>query len=80
MNGRVLWMLDFAPPAGGTPGQVIRVDVECLDWQVVAPSFGVFLEGYVDALENDDLAFSQGAAFKLAWEKAASRKREGEDR
>ena len=66
MNGRVLWMLDFAPPDGGTPGQVIRVDVECLDWQVVAPGFAAFLNGYVDALETNDLCFSQGAAFKLA--------------
>ncbi len=69
MNGDVFWMLDFAPPDGGTPGQVIRIDIESLDWQVVAPSFAAFLEAYVEALENDDVTFAAGAGFKALYGK-----------
>lgn len=66
MNGDVLWALDFAPPQDGTPGQMIRVDLESLDWRVVAPSFGAFLDAFAEALETDDLGFSKGASFNAA--------------
>jgi cell wall assembly regulator SMI1 len=53
MDAKVYLYLDFDPPAGGTPGQVIHVDVEGGQWQVLAASFLAFLQQYVDDLEQD---------------------------
>ena len=39
MNGDVFWFLDLDPAPGGTPGQVVRVDVKCSMWDVLAPSW-----------------------------------------
>jgi cell wall assembly regulator SMI1 len=51
MNGDVWWFLDLDPPPGGTPGQVVRVDVECASWDVLAPSWTRLLGRYADDLE-----------------------------
>ena len=52
MNGDVLWLLDLDPPPGGTPGQVVRVDVECAQWDVLAPSWTQLLLRYAEDLER----------------------------
>lgn len=52
MNGDVLWLLDLAPAPGGTPGQVVRVDVECAAWDVLAPSWTQLLLRYAEDLER----------------------------
>jgi cell wall assembly regulator SMI1 len=52
MNGDVHWFLDLDPPPGGTPGQVVRVDPECMQWDVLAPSWTGLLLRYADALDN----------------------------
>ncbi|NUR73398.1 MAG: SMI1/KNR4 family protein [Hamadaea sp.] len=52
MNGDVWWLLDLDPPAGGTPGQVVRVDPECGTWDVLAPSWTDLLHRYADDLER----------------------------
>ena len=49
-NGDVIWFLDFDPAPGGTAGQVIRVDLECGEWVVCAPSFESYLAAYLDEL------------------------------
>ncbi|MEU5910209.1 SMI1/KNR4 family protein [Micromonospora sp. NPDC047527] len=51
MNGDVQWLLDFDPAPGGTPGQVVRVDVECATWDVLAPSWTQLLVRYAEDLE-----------------------------
>jgi cell wall assembly regulator SMI1 len=51
MNGDVQWLLDFDPAPGGTPGQVVRVDVECASWEVLAPSWTQLLVRYAEDLE-----------------------------
>lgn len=51
MNGDVQWLLDFDPAPGGTPGQVVRVDVECASWEVLAPSWTQLLVRYAADLE-----------------------------
>ncbi|MET8372386.1 SMI1/KNR4 family protein [Micromonospora profundi] len=51
MNGDVRWLLDFDPAPGGTPGQVVRVDVECATWDVLAPSWTQLLVRYAEDLE-----------------------------
>jgi cell wall assembly regulator SMI1 len=51
MNGDVTWYLDFAPPTGGTTGQVVRLDPECGEFVVCAPDFATFL-----AMYREDLA------------------------
>ncbi|MEH0830081.1 MULTISPECIES: SMI1/KNR4 family protein [unclassified Micromonospora] len=51
MNGDVQWLLDFDPAPGGTPGQVVRVDVECASWDVLAPSWTQLLVRYAEDLE-----------------------------
>lgn len=51
MNGDVHWFLDFDPAPGGTPGQVVRVDVECSSWDVLAPSWTQLLVRYAEDLE-----------------------------
>jgi cell wall assembly regulator SMI1 len=51
MNGDVQWLLDFDPAPGGTPGQVVRVDVECSSWDVLAPSWTQLLVRYAEDLE-----------------------------
>lgn len=51
MNGDVHWLLDFDPAPGGTPGQVVRVDVECSSWDVLAPSWTQLLVRYAEDLE-----------------------------
>jgi cell wall assembly regulator SMI1 len=51
MNGTVWWLLDFDPAPGGTPGQVVRVDVECSSWDVLAPSWTQLLVRYAEDLE-----------------------------
>jgi cell wall assembly regulator SMI1 len=51
MNGDVHWFLDLDPPAGGTPGQVIRIDPECTAWDVLAPSWRQLLIRYAEDLE-----------------------------
>ncbi|GAA1883981.1 SMI1/KNR4 family protein [Actinomadura bangladeshensis] len=51
MNGDVQWLLDFDPAPGGTPGQVVRVDVECTSWDVLAPSWTQLLIRYAEELE-----------------------------
>jgi cell wall assembly regulator SMI1 len=51
MNGDVYWFLDFDPAPGGTPGQVVRVDVECSSWDVLAPSWTQLLVRYAEDLE-----------------------------
>ncbi|HYN94707.1 MAG TPA: SMI1/KNR4 family protein [Pilimelia sp.] len=52
MNGAVHWYLDFDPALGGTPGQVVRVDIECGQWDVLAPSWRELLIRYADDLES----------------------------
>jgi cell wall assembly regulator SMI1 len=52
MNGDVWWFLDLDPAPGGTPGQVVRVDVECASWAVLAPSWTRVLSRYADDLER----------------------------
>jgi cell wall assembly regulator SMI1 len=51
MNGDVTWFLDFDPAPGGTPGQVVRVDVELSTWDVLAPSWTQLLIRYAEDLE-----------------------------
>lgn len=52
MNGDVNWFLDLEPPLGGTPGQVIAVDIESATWEVVASSWRELLVRYADDLEQ----------------------------
>jgi cell wall assembly regulator SMI1 len=52
MNGDVHWYLDFDPAPGGTPGQVVRVDIECSQWDVLAPSWRDLLLRYAADLES----------------------------
>ncbi len=52
LNGEVVWYVDLDPDQGGKPGQVIRVDLECASWAVVAPSFRACLDEYVTGLEQ----------------------------
>jgi len=52
MNGDVWWFLDLDPPPGGTPGQVVRVDPECTEWDVLAPSWQQLLIRYAEDLER----------------------------
>jgi cell wall assembly regulator SMI1 len=52
MNGDVHWYLDFDPAPGGTPGQVVRVDIECGQWDVLAPSWRELLLRYADDLDS----------------------------
>lgn len=51
MNGDVHWFLDFDPAPGGAPGQVVRVDVECSSWDVLALSWTQLLVRYAEDLE-----------------------------
>ena len=53
-GGDVSWYVDLVPAPGGTPGQVIEVDLECGRWRVRAPSFEAFLADYVGALEGGE--------------------------
>ncbi|MEU8209527.1 SMI1/KNR4 family protein [Micromonospora sp. NPDC049044] len=50
LNGDVKWLLDGDPAPGGTPGQVVRVDVECSSWDVLAPSWTELLVRYAEDL------------------------------
>jgi cell wall assembly regulator SMI1 len=59
-NGDIFWALDFAPAAGGTPGQVIEIDWEACSSKVIAPSFDAFLEGYAAALEAGEFPLVEG--------------------
>ncbi|HTJ38830.1 MAG TPA: SMI1/KNR4 family protein [Dactylosporangium sp.] len=52
MNGDVHWYLDLDPPPGGARGQVVRVDVECSMWDVLAPSWAGLLLAYAEDLER----------------------------
>jgi cell wall assembly regulator SMI1 len=52
MNGDVHWFLDLDPAPGGTPGQVVRVDIECGQWDVLAPSWTRLLIRYAEDLER----------------------------
>ncbi|MGI5184440.1 SMI1/KNR4 family protein [Dactylosporangium sp. CA-152071] len=52
LNGDVLWYLDLDPAPGGTVGQVVRVDVECAMWDVLAPSWRQLLLDYAAELER----------------------------
>lgn len=52
MNGDVNWLLDLDPPEGGTPGQVVRLDLECGQWDVLAPSWTQLLVRYAEDLEQ----------------------------
>lgn len=74
MNGDVHWLLDLDPAPGGTPGQVVRVDVECSSWDVLAPSWTRLLVRYADDLElmtvdpaNSPLAIDQGLGPACEW-------------
>ena len=51
MNGDVHWFLDLDPAPGGRPGQVVRVDVECSSWVVLAASWTDLLVRYAEDLE-----------------------------
>ncbi|TYB92188.1 hypothetical protein FXF53_28960 [Micromonospora sp. WP24] len=51
LNGDVHWLLDLDPAPGGTPGQVVRVDIECASWDVLAPSWTQLLVRYAEDLE-----------------------------
>lgn len=52
MNGDVVWFLDLDPPEGGTPGQIVRLDLECGEWDVLAPSWTRLLVRYAEDLER----------------------------
>lgn len=52
MNGDVHWFLDLDPAPGGTLGQVVRVDIECAQWDVLAPSWARLLIRYAEDLER----------------------------
>lgn len=74
MNGDVHWYLDFDPAPGGTPGQVVRVDIECGQWDVLAPSWRELLVRYAEDLESyavdphsSPLDVDQGAGPACEW-------------
>ncbi|GAA1842884.1 SMI1/KNR4 family protein [Asanoa iriomotensis] len=74
MNGDVRWYLDLDPPPGGTPGQVVRVDIECEEWDVLAPSWTGLLLRYADDLHrhatdpaNSPLDIDQGLGPACEW-------------
>ena len=50
-NGDIHAYLDFDPPRGGSVGQVIEVYPEAVHWEVLADSFGSFLQPYALDLE-----------------------------
>ncbi|GAA1659804.1 hypothetical protein GCM10009830_00960 [Glycomyces endophyticus] len=52
INGDVNWFLDLEPPQGGTSDQVVRVDMECGQWDVLAPSWTDLLHRYAGDLER----------------------------
>lgn len=53
MNGDTLRYIDYDPAPSGVIGQVIEVDQQQRIWEVIAPSFRVLLEQYLNDLEND---------------------------
>ena len=61
MNGDVQRLLDFDPPTGGTPGQVIEVYPEGCRYEVIAPSFLDYLERYASELEAGKYSVQDGA-------------------
>ncbi len=63
-NGDVFWALDFAPREGGTQGQVIQVDLEGVEWKVIAESFDAFLADYAKRLESEEWKFRNGVPTK----------------
>ena len=64
-NGDVFWAMDFAPREGGTPGQIIQVDLEGCDWKVIAESFEAFLTDYANRLATEDWKFRHGVPTKF---------------
>lgn len=66
-NGDVIWALDFAPREGGTPGQIIQVDLEACEWKVIADSFDAFLTDYANRLETEDWKFNDGVPTKFEY-------------
>jgi len=66
VNGDVFRYVDLDPAAGGTVGQVIEVDPECVSWRVLAPSFGDFLARYADALEAGKISWDDPEAGSAA--------------
>jgi cell wall assembly regulator SMI1 len=74
LNGDVQWLLDLDPAPGGTPGQVVRVDIECATWDVLAPSWTQLLVRYAEDLErfaadpdSSALDIDQGAGPACEW-------------
>jgi cell wall assembly regulator SMI1 len=55
LNGDVFLAIDLAPARGGTVGQLISVDWECVSWRVVAPSLGALLETVLDGVQSGAL-------------------------
>lgn len=47
-------LIDLQPPAGGTPGQIILMDIEFGTIEVVADSLTAFFAQGLEALRNDD--------------------------
>jgi cell wall assembly regulator SMI1 len=60
MNGDIIRFLDFAPPDGGTVGQIIEIDAEACQFQVIAPSFLDYLEQYAADLEAGRYVLKDG--------------------
>jgi cell wall assembly regulator SMI1 len=60
LNGDVVWYIDFDPAPGGTPGQIIRVDLESGEWLVCANSHEEFWARYLDALETRRIRCKDG--------------------
>jgi cell wall assembly regulator SMI1 len=60
LQGTTSRYLDFDPPAGGAPGQVIEVDLAAHSWRALAPSFLAFLDHYVEHLERGRYAVANG--------------------
>jgi cell wall assembly regulator SMI1 len=67
MNGDVHWLLDLDPPPGGTPGQVVRIDPECQQWDVLAPSWTHLLHRYAADLENAAVAIVPEVGPECEW-------------
>ena len=58
-GGGDLYCIDMVPDSRGTSGQVISHNHETCDHKLLASSFGEFLEGLADRLENGGLSFSE---------------------
>jgi hypothetical protein len=66
-NGEIIWYLDLDPGPGGSVGQVVHEDAECLELRVIARSLSALLSAYLSDMRSGQFHVDEDGKI-ISWE------------